>query len=132
MSNLTKSHSLTEKKQFSNADLTYVNDTITITLIELRSQQIKVYNEPVIAIVATFVDRMSDRHPLFAALRLGDSGHDDDAGVSRQNSTFLSTHPDQLDGRRDVEEQEEAEGQEGREEGVQVHVVDLVVVDVLS
>ena len=82
-------------------------------------------------VFGAFVDRMCDRHSLLAALRLGDSGHDDDARVSSQNSTLLSAHSNQFDGSRNVEEQEKAEGQERREEGVQVHVVDLVVVNVL-
>ena len=44
----------------------------------------------------------------------------------------MPAHLDQLDGRRDVEEEQESERQHGGEEGVQVHVVDLVVVDVLA
>ena len=52
---------------------------------------------------------MCDRHPLLAALGLGDPGHDDDARVSGQHAALLPAHLDQLDGGRDVEEEQEAQ-----------------------
>ena len=80
----------------------------------------------------TAIDGVDDGHSLLAAHGPGDPGHDDHAGIPGQDSTLLSAHLDQLDGRRDVEEEEEAERQHRGEEGVQVHVVDLVVVDILA
>jgi hypothetical protein len=69
-------------------------------------------------VVSTFVDGVRYRHPLLAALGLGDPGHDNDARVSSQHPALLPAHLDQLDGRRDVEEEQESQWQNGGEECV--------------
>ena len=57
---------------------------------------------------------------------------DDNTSVSGNNPAILSAHLDQLDSCGDVQEQEECKWQDGGEDGVQIHVVDFVVVDILS